>query len=96
MKTVELLTDKPEFLKGSVITVDDKSAAALIEKGEAKEYDPSDPELDDEAVAGGQKTRRRRGRGNTATTVLTAEADMPGVEDPAEAVVEGEGGGDNV
>lgn len=87
MKTVELLVNKAEFLKGSVITVDDKSAAVLIEKNEAKVYVP---EADAAESAEPPKAKRRRGRGNTAQTVNVVEADMPNTEDPPDSDGEGD------
>ncbi|OHU48106.1 hypothetical protein [Mycobacteroides chelonae] len=99
MKTVELLVNKTEFLKGSVITVDDKSAAVLIEKQEAKVYDP---DADSAETAEPPKVKRRRGRGNTAQTVNVVEADMPNTEEPPEDSGEGDDteadgeGGDHV
>ncbi|BAX98857.1 hypothetical protein MSTE_03557 [Mycobacteroides stephanolepidis] len=94
MKTVELLVNKPEFLKGSVITVDDKSAAVLIEKQEAKVYDP---DAESAEAAEPPKAKRRRGRGNTAQTVNVVEADMPNTEEPLDSDTEADGeGGDHV
>ncbi|YCU60928.1 hypothetical protein ACRYGX_17410 [Mycobacteroides abscessus] len=50
MKTIELLVNKPEFLKGSIITVDDLSAAVLIDKEEAKPYEPAADAEDTDAA----------------------------------------------
>ncbi|SKR28022.1 Uncharacterised protein [Mycobacteroides abscessus subsp. abscessus] len=95
MKTIELLVNKPEFLKGSVITVDDVSAAALIDKDEAKPYEPA---ADAEGTAdGAPKVKRGRRSRGTSQSVNVAEADMPNTEaDTGDGEVDGEGGGENV
>lgn len=95
MKTIELLVNKPEFLKGSIITVDDLSAAALIDKEEAKPYEPAEDGEDTDAAQPKVK-RGRRSRG-TSQSVNVAEADMPNTEaDTGDGEVDGEGGGENV
>ncbi|MDO3327481.1 Uncharacterised protein [Mycobacteroides abscessus subsp. abscessus] len=96
MKTIELLVNKPEFLKGSVITVDDVSAAVLIDKEEAKHYEPAEDGGEDTDAAQPKVKRGRRSRG-TSQSVTVAEADMPNTEaDTGVGEVDGEGGGENV
>ncbi|WJR32423.1 hypothetical protein P3F83_18100 [Mycobacteroides immunogenum] len=92
MKTIRLLVGKPEFSKGSVLDVDDVSAAALIDKEEAELYDPAE-----DAESAEPKARRgRRGRG-TSQSVKVADPDMPSTEAPTEGDnADGEGGGENV
>ncbi|SIF54084.1 hypothetical protein [Mycobacteroides abscessus] len=95
MKTIELLVNKPEFLKGSIITVDDLSAAVLIDKDEAKPYEPA-ADAEDTDAAQPKVKRGRRSRG-TSQSVNVAEADMPNTEaDTGDGEVDGEGGGENV
>lgn len=98
MKTIRLLIDKPEFRKGSVLDVDDVSAAALIGNEEAVLYDPAeDPEDAEDAPPKAKRARRSRG---TSQSVNVAEADMPNTEgtepDAPGGDVDGEGGGENV
>ncbi|CPR90207.1 Uncharacterised protein [Mycobacteroides abscessus] len=96
MKTIELLVNKPEFLKGSIITVDDVSAAALIGKEEAKPYEPTEDGGEDTDAAQPKVKRGRRSRG-TSQSVNVAEADMPNTEaDTGDGEVDGEGGVENV
>lgn len=94
MKTIELLVNKPEFLKGSIITVDDVSAAVLIDKEEAKPYEPAADAADTDGAPKVKRGRRSRG---TSQSVTVAEPDMPNTEaDTGDGEVDGEGGGENV
>lgn len=94
MKTIELLVNKPEFLKGSIITVDDLSAAVLIDKEEAKHYEPATDAADTDGAPKVKRGRRSRG---TSQSVNVAEADMPNTEaDTGVGEVDGEGSGENV
>lgn len=70
MQHVKFLKALPGILEGSVRQVDEKSAAALIERGDAELYDPS------KAKAGESVPIQRHVRGNLAVTQVAA-ADLP-------------------
>lgn len=72
MQHVKFLKALPGILEGSVLQVDEDSAKALIDRGDAQAYDPSNPD----GEPGEQAAIQRHVRGNLAVTQV-AQADLP-------------------